>query len=42
MTARDSSTYSMLTCTCTVFDLHSIQSFITHQYWYWYWVLALG
>jgi len=28
--------------TCTVFDLHSIQCFITHQYWYWHWVLALG
>ena len=38
MTARDSSTYSILTC--TVFDLHLIQRFITHQYWYW--VLALG
>jgi len=46
VTACDSSTYSMLTC--TVFDLHSIQRFITHRYWYWqfgigqyYWVLGI-
>jgi len=38
VTARDSSTYSMLTC--IVFDLHSNQRFITHRYWYW--VSALG
>jgi len=35
VTARDSSTYGILTC--TVFDLHSIQHFITHRYWYWHW-----
>jgi len=35
MTARDCSMYSILTC--TVFDLHSIQCFITHRYWYWHW-----
>jgi len=38
--ARDSSMYSILTC--TVFDLHSIQCFIVQQYWYGHWVLALG
>jgi len=38
VTARDSSTYSILTC--TVFYLDSMHRFITHRYWYW--VLALG
>ena len=40
MAACDSSTYSMLTC--TVFDLHSIQCFITHRYWYWPRPILLG
>jgi len=41
VTACDSSTYSMFTC--TVFELHLFSvCLITHRYWYWYWVLALG
>ena len=40
MTACDSSMYRMLTC--TIFDLHSIQCFITHRYWYWDRPILLG
>jgi len=49
VTACDSDTYSMRTC--TVFDLHSIQCFITHRttgigigigYWQWHRPILLG
>ena len=44
MTARESSTYSMLTC--TVFDLHSIESHtgigIGIGYWHWDRPILLG